>query len=46
MPATLTSGDDLVLLGNFLEQDTSGFTAKGVIDYLLGSRVFRDENLD
>jgi NAD(P)H-dependent flavin oxidoreductase YrpB (nitropropane dioxygenase family) len=45
-PALVTSSDDLVLLGDFLEQDTSGFTAKGVIEYLLGSRVFRDENLD
>ena len=34
-PALVTSGDDLVLLGDFLEQDTSGYTAKGVIEYLL-----------
>ena len=34
-PALVTSGDDLVMLGDFLAQDTSGYTAKGVIDYLL-----------
>jgi NAD(P)H-dependent flavin oxidoreductase YrpB (nitropropane dioxygenase family) len=45
-PALVTSGDDLVLLGEFLEQDTSGFTAKGVIDYLLGSPGFREKKLD
>jgi NAD(P)H-dependent flavin oxidoreductase YrpB (nitropropane dioxygenase family) len=45
-PALVTSGDDLALLSDFLEQDTSGYTAKGVIDYLLGSPGFRDKKLD
>ena len=35
-PALVTSGDDLVMLGDFLEQDTGGYTAKGVVEYLLG----------
>jgi NAD(P)H-dependent flavin oxidoreductase YrpB (nitropropane dioxygenase family) len=43
-PALVTSGDDLVMLGEFLEQDTSGYTAKGVIDYLLDSVGFQNEN--
>ncbi len=39
-PALVTSGDDLVMLGDFLAQDTSGYTAKGVIDYLLAGPEF------
>jgi NAD(P)H-dependent flavin oxidoreductase YrpB (nitropropane dioxygenase family) len=35
-PVLVTSGDDLLTLGDFLIQDTSGYTARGVLEYLLG----------